>query len=66
MVVEGNNRLVFSVTDGKAVPVNVKVIGYYNGNAAVKGDLKPGDQVVIRGNERLMPGQNVKIEEFRN
>jgi len=66
VVVEGNNRLVFSVTDGKAVPVNVKVIGYYNGNAAVKGDLKPGDRVVIRGNERLMPGQTVRIEELRN
>jgi len=63
VVVEGNKRLVFSVTDGKAMPVYVKVIGYYDGNAAVKGDLKPGDQVVIRGNERLRPGQNVKIED---
>ncbi len=47
------------------MPVNVKVIGYYNGNAAVKGDLKPGDQVVIRGNERLLPGQSVRIVDCR-
>ena len=63
VVVEGNNRLVFSVTDGKAMPVNIKVIGYYDGNVAVKGDLKPGDQVVIRGNERLSPGQSVLVRE---
>lgn len=61
VVVEGNKRLVFSVTEGKAMPVYVKVIGYYNGNTAVKGDLEPGDQVVIRGNERLRPGQSVRI-----
>lgn len=28
---------------------------------AVKGDLKPGDRVVIRGAERLRPGQKVNI-----
>ena len=66
VVVEGNKRLVFSVTDRKATPVYVKVIGYYDGNAAVKGDLKPGDQVVIRGNERLRLGQTVRIEELRD
>lgn len=66
VVVEGNKRLIFSVTDGKAMPVYVKVIGYYDGNAAVKGDLKPGDQVVIRGNERLRLGQTVRIEELRD
>jgi hypothetical protein len=27
----------------------------------VSGDLKPGDKVVTQGNERLRPGQEVKI-----
>ncbi len=27
----------------------------------IVGDLKPGDQVVVRGNERLRPGQPIKV-----
>jgi len=41
----------------------VKILGYYDGGVAVEGNLKPGDQVVIRGNERLRPGQLVTIIE---
>ena len=36
--------------------------GYFDGSVAVEGNLKPGDQVVIRGNERLRPGQTVKVQ----
>jgi len=61
VVTAGNNRLVFSVVQGKAVPVSVNILGYYDGNVAVEGDLKQGDLVVIRGNERLRPGQPVNI-----
>jgi RND family efflux transporter MFP subunit len=60
VVTAGNNRLVFAVFQGKAVPVNVKVLGYYDGNVAIEGNLHPGTQVVTRGNERLMPGQSVQ------
>ncbi|MBW2620151.1 MAG: efflux RND transporter periplasmic adaptor subunit, partial [Deltaproteobacteria bacterium] len=49
------------VADGKAIPVNVKILGYYDGNVAVQGNLKPGAPVVIRGNERLRPGQAVIV-----
>jgi len=63
VVSAGDNRIVFAVRDGKALPVMVKVLGYYDGNAAVEGDLKPGDKVVIRGNERLRPGQPVMVTE---
>ena len=59
----GINQLVFVVASSVAQPVNVKVIGYYDGNVAVEGPLKPGDNVVIRGNERLRPGQRVEILE---
>jgi multidrug efflux pump subunit AcrA (membrane-fusion protein) len=63
IVTQGNNKLVFFVADGRAMPVNVKVLGYYDGNVAVEGNLTPGTQVVIRGNERLRPGQAVLVIE---
>ena len=63
VVPAGDNKMVFTVKNGKAVPVMVKILGYYDGNAAVEGDLKPGDKVVIRGNERLGPGQPVMATE---
>ncbi len=63
IVTSGANRHVVTVVDGRAMPVGVKVAGYYGGNVAVEGNLKPGDQVVIRGNERLRPGQAVMIQQ---
>jgi hypothetical protein len=29
-------------------------------NIAISGEIKDGDKIVIRGNERLIPGQEVK------
>ena len=63
VVIVGNNSVVFTIADNMVLPVNVQIMGYYNGDVAVKGQLKPGDQVVIRGNERLRPGQAVVIIE---
>lgn len=46
----------------RAVPVQM---GVAEGRLIqVKGDLKPGQQVVIRGNERLRPGQDVIVSEI--
>jgi len=61
VVMAGSNRLVFTLNDGKVVPVMVNILGYYDGNVAVEGNLKPDDLVVTRGNERLRPGQAVQI-----
>jgi len=61
VVTAGDNRLVFYVSEGKALPANVKILGYYDGDVAVEGDLIPGKQVIIRGNERLRPGQPVSV-----
>lgn len=61
VITAGNNKLVFSISNGIATPVNIDIVGYYNKNVAVKGDLKSGDKVVIRGNERLRSGQPVLI-----
>jgi RND family efflux transporter MFP subunit len=48
---------------GKAVPRPVKLGDAVGGRFVVLGGLKPGDIVVVRGNERLRPGQMVI---FRN
>lgn len=63
VVTAGDKRLVFMLNDGKAISVPVKIIGYYDGDVAVEGNLKPGIQVVIRGNERLRPGQPVVVQK---
>ncbi len=61
IVTAGNQRLVYVVDKDKVDPVAVDVIGFHDNDAAVEGDLKPGQQVVVRGNERLRPGQRVKV-----
>jgi len=48
---------------GKALPRPVKLGDAVGGRFVVTGGLKPGDLVVVRGNERLRPGQMVV---FRN
>ena len=53
--------MVYVVREGQAFPVIVSIEGYYDGNAGVQGALQPREQVVIRGNERLRPGQSVQI-----
>lgn len=61
VVIAGKERLVFRVENGHATPVPVIVLGYLENLVSIEGDLKPGDKVVIRGNERLRPGQPVRI-----
>lgn len=61
VVTAGDKRLVFMVNDNKAIAVPVTIIGYYDGDVAVEGKLAPGNKVVIRGNERLQPGQPVSV-----
>lgn len=61
VVTAGNDRMVFLVNDGKALPAGVQILGYYDGDVAVAGNIKAGDRVVTRGNERLRPGQPVEI-----
>ncbi|MEG3620200.1 efflux RND transporter periplasmic adaptor subunit [Magnetovibrio sp. PR-2] len=60
VLTKSGKRVVFIVEDGKA---NVRPVGL--GEAVgtrfiVKSGLKPGDQVVVRGNERLRPGQEIQ------
>lgn len=52
--------VVFTVQEGAAQPVPVDVVGYEGLDAGIAGlGLEPGMDVVVKGNERLRPGQPV-------
>lgn len=54
-------NVVFFVADGKAVMAPVEIAGYDGLQVAVKSpQLQPGMPVVVKGNERIFPGQGVK------
>ena len=56
------NIVIFAVVKSKAVMIPVQVIGYQGLQAGVTAEgLTEGMPVVIKGNERLQPGQDVSI-----
>lgn len=59
----GQNHLVYLVREGLAQPLSVQLGNASDSMIEIKGPIKPGTQVVIRGNERLRPGQPVQIIE---
>ncbi len=61
VVTGGTGHKVFVVRHGKAVPVNVKKGSAYGSLVVVEGSLSAKDMVVIEGNERLRPGQDVQV-----
>lgn len=57
----GGVRVVRAV-DGKAQPLEVKVTATAKSEALVEGEgLAVGDRVLVRGNERIRPGQPIEI-----
>lgn len=54
---------VSGVTPVRAVPVRLGVMD--DNLVEVSGNLKAGDQIVIRGNERLANGEAVRVTEIR-
>lgn len=59
-VVPGGGPVVWKDDSGVARPVSVGVGAGSGERLIVTGDLAEGDQVVIRGNERLRPGQPLR------
>lgn len=59
----GQQHLVYVVREGVAQPLPVQLGDTSDSMIEVKGSIEAGMQVVIRGNERLRPGQPVKIIE---
>lgn len=67
LVLNGSRRFVFIVDNAASGKMTAKtrpvVLGVADGGLIqVEGDLKPGDLVVVRGNERLKNGQEVTIQ----
>jgi multidrug efflux pump subunit AcrA (membrane-fusion protein) len=48
---------------GKARPVPVQLGTDSEGNVSVTGDLKPGQQVIVEGNERMRPPFDVRVTQ---
>ncbi len=69
VVLGGPQKMVYAITPGeKDKPASVRPVPVQIGVAdgtllQVSGELNPGDQVVVRGNERLRPGQPVAVSE---
>lgn len=61
LVLRGGNEFIFLVQDGRAVQKRVRPGLYTNGLVEVTGDVQEGMTVVIQGNERLLPGQPVRV-----
>jgi RND family efflux transporter MFP subunit len=53
---------VFVIVDGQAQPRQVEIGAAVGERFEVLSGLEPGDQVVVRGNERLRPGQQVVVQ----
>ena len=54
-------QIVYLAVDGKAISRPVQTGLAHQGFVTVDGDIAPGDLAVVRGNERLMDGQAVRI-----
>jgi len=61
VLARGGGRMVFVVTEGAAQPRPVQVGDAVGERFIVEGGLSVGEVVVVRGNERLFPGQPVRF-----
>ncbi len=61
LVLSKTGKSVYVVNDQSARIVPVKTGNALGALIEVQGDLRAGQKVVVRGNERLMPGQPVRI-----
>lgn len=62
VLVRGGATSVLVIEDGKVVPRPVRLGEAVNGRFEVLEGLEAGELVVVRGNERLQPGQSVSPE----
>lgn len=60
VLTKSGKRVVFIVEDGKADIRPVDLGEAVGTRFIVRSGLKPGDKVVVRGNERLRPGQEIQ------
>ena len=60
LIARRGGQMVFVIQDGKASPRTVQLGEAVGARFEVLSGLKPGDMAVVRGNERLRPGQALK------
>ena len=63
MLQGGGGWIVYVVKDNKAMPRPVKIGQAVQDRIEIKSGVAAGDKVVIRGNERLRPGQSVRPQQ---
>lgn len=63
LVLRGGQEFVFLVNEGTVSQVPVKSVVHLDELVEVAGDIQEGMSVVVEGNERLFPGQPVRILE---
>jgi len=61
LVFSPGGAAVVLIRQGRAQPRPVKLVAAHGNLMEVTGPLKPGQPVVVRGNERLRPGQPVRV-----
>lgn len=61
VVSSSDQHSIFIVKDGKAQMIPIIKGQAYGSLVGIEGDVSAGDQVVVEGNERLQPGQEVSI-----
>jgi RND family efflux transporter MFP subunit len=65
IVRQAQQEMVFLVEGDQVRAVTVRTGRAVGSRVEVTGDLQAGQSVVVKGNERLMPGQKVRVEEAR-
>jgi len=61
VVSSSDQHSIFIVEDGKAQMIPIIKGKAYGSLVVIEGEVRAGDQVVVEGNERLQPGQEVSI-----
>ena len=61
VVRRGGREFIYLVVDGKVTEVTVRTGIAHKNLIQIMGDVKPGRDVVVRGNERLRNEQNVQV-----
>ncbi|MGP0593417.1 efflux RND transporter periplasmic adaptor subunit [Nitrospira sp. T9] len=63
LVLKGGKEFVFIVANNTVTQVMVSPIAHFEDVVEVQGEIEQGMQIVVEGNERLLPGQSVRILE---
>jgi HlyD family secretion protein len=61
LVLRGGKDYVFAVQEGIVNQLLVKPLAHFEEMVEVDGPVEEGMQIVVSGNERLLPGQSVRI-----